>query len=197
MAKGMTKTALVRAMAEKLEITNKQAAAGLELLAEMAVKETKKNGEFTIPGIGKLVKAERKARMGRNPQTGEPIKIKAKTVVKFRVAKVAKDTIAPPKKRPRRSPPLNQIKLSGLTLLWRAPWIWARLPRRQRCQDARKPFCQVSPRHRGVRPLSYLTRRLLTRRLRLALRRVPGAPFIARPLRDEWVSRASATALSD
>ena len=80
------------------EITNKQAAAGLELLAETAVKETKKNGEFTIPGIGKLVKAERKARLGRNPQTGETIKIKAKTVVKFRVAKVAKDTIAPAKK---------------------------------------------------------------------------------------------------
>src|SRR5215469_2097667 len=98
MAKGMTKTALVRHMAEKLEITNKQAAAGLDLLAETAVKETKKNGEFTIPGIGKLVKAERKARLGRNPQTGETIKIKAKTVVKFRVAKVAKDTIAPPKK---------------------------------------------------------------------------------------------------
>jgi DNA-binding protein HU-beta len=98
MAKGMTKTALVRHMAEKLEITNKQAAAGLELLAETAVKETKKNGEFTIPGIGKLVKAERKARLGRNPQTGETIKIKAKTVVKFRVAKVAKDTIAPAKK---------------------------------------------------------------------------------------------------
>jgi DNA-binding protein HU-beta len=98
MAKGMTKTALVRHMAEKLEITNKQAAAGLELLADTAVKETKKNGEFTIPGIGKLVKAERKARLGRNPQTGETIKIKAKTVVKFRVAKVAKDTIAPVKK---------------------------------------------------------------------------------------------------
>jgi DNA-binding protein HU-beta len=98
MAKGMTKTQLVRTMAEKLEITNKQSAAGLELLADLAIKETKKNGEFTIPGIGKLVKAERKARMGRNPQTGEPIKIKAKTVVKFRVAKAAKDTIAPPKK---------------------------------------------------------------------------------------------------
>jgi len=98
MAKGMTKTALVRHMAEKLEITNKQAAAGLELLADTAVRETKKNGEFTIPGIGKLVKAERKARLGRNPQTGETIKIKAKTVVKFRVAKVAKDTIAPAKK---------------------------------------------------------------------------------------------------
>jgi DNA-binding protein HU-beta len=98
MAKGMTKTQLVRAMAEKNELTNKQAAAFLEGLADTAVKETKKNGEFTIPGIGKLVKAERKARTGRNPQTGEAIKIKAKTVVKFRVAKVAKDTIAPPKK---------------------------------------------------------------------------------------------------
>jgi DNA-binding protein HU-beta len=51
-----------------------------------------------IPGLGRLVKAERKARIGRNPQTGESIKIKAKTVVKFRVAKAAKDIIAPPKK---------------------------------------------------------------------------------------------------
>ena len=98
MAAGMTKTALIRHMAEKLGITNKQAAAGLDLLAETAIKETKKNGVFVIPGIGRLVKAERKARMGRNPQTGEAIKIKAKTVVKFRVAKAAKDVIAPPKK---------------------------------------------------------------------------------------------------
>ena len=98
MAKGMTKTALVRVMAEKLELSNKQSAAFFQTLSETAVKETKKNGEFTIPGLGKLVKAERKARLGRNPQTGEPIKIKAKTVVKFRVAKAAKDSIAPPKK---------------------------------------------------------------------------------------------------
>lgn len=98
MANGMTKTALIRMMAEKNELTSKQAGAFLQLLAETAVKETKKNGEFTIPGIGKLVKAERKARLGRNPQTGETIKIKAKTVVKFRIAKGAKDAIAPPKK---------------------------------------------------------------------------------------------------
>ena len=98
MAKGLTKSALVRLLAEKSEMSNKQTAAFLELLADTAIKETKKSGEFTIPGIGKLVKAERKARLGRNPQTGETIKIKAKTVVKFRVAKVAKDTIAPPKK---------------------------------------------------------------------------------------------------
>jgi DNA-binding protein HU-beta len=98
MAKGMSKTQLTRFMAEKTEITNKQAASFLALLGETAVKETKKNGEFTIPGIGKLVKAERAARTGRNPQTGEPIEIKAKTVVKFRIAKAAKDAIAPPKK---------------------------------------------------------------------------------------------------
>jgi len=98
MAAGMTKTQLVRAMAEKLELNNKQAAAFLQLLADTAIKETKKNGVFVIPGLGRLVKAERKARMGRNPQTGEPIKIKAKTVVKFRVAKSAKDAIAPAKK---------------------------------------------------------------------------------------------------
>jgi DNA-binding protein HU-beta len=98
MATGMTKTAIVRHLAEKLELSNKQSAAFLDLLAETAVKETKKSGMFTIPGLGKLVKAERKARMGRNPQTGEAIKIKAKTVVKFRVAKAAKDAIAPVKK---------------------------------------------------------------------------------------------------
>ena len=98
MASGMTKTQLVRTMAEKLEINNKQAATFLETLADVAIKETKKTGVFVIPGLGRLVKAERKARMGRNPQTGEPIKIKAKTVVKFRVAKAVKDVIAPPKK---------------------------------------------------------------------------------------------------
>jgi len=94
----MTKTQIVRHLAEKMELSNKQAAAFLDILADTAVKETKKSGVFTIPGLGKLVKAERKARMGRNPQTGEAIKIKAKTVVKFRVAKAAKDVIAPPKK---------------------------------------------------------------------------------------------------
>jgi DNA-binding protein HU-beta len=98
MAAGMTKTQIVRHMAEKLETNNKHAAAFLEHLADLAIKETKKNGVFVIPGLGRLVKSNRKARMGRNPQTGEPIKIAAKTVVKFRVAKGVKDTIAPPKK---------------------------------------------------------------------------------------------------
>jgi DNA-binding protein HU-beta len=93
----LTKTELVRHIAEKHGINNKTAAAFLEHLADLAIKETKKNGLFVIPGIGKLVKANRKARMGRNPQTGEAIKIPAKTVVKFRVAKAAKDVIAPKK----------------------------------------------------------------------------------------------------
>ena len=82
MASGLTKTQLVRHLAEKVDV---------------AVKETKKNGVFVVPGLGRLVKAHRKARIGRNPQTGEPIQIKAKTVVKFRVAKAAKDAIAPKK----------------------------------------------------------------------------------------------------
>lgn len=98
MATGMTKTQLVRHIAEKHELSNKQVAALIEYLAEVAIKETKKNGVFVVPGLGRLVKSARKARVGRNPQTGEAIKIPAKTVVKFRVAKAVKDTIAPPKK---------------------------------------------------------------------------------------------------
>lgn len=97
MASGMTKTQLVRHMAEKHGMNNKTAAAFLDSLAETAIKETKKNGVFVLPGLGRLVKSNRKARMGRNPQTGEPIKIPAKTVCKFRVAKSAKDAIAPKK----------------------------------------------------------------------------------------------------
>src|SRR5947209_17735287 len=97
MAQGMTKTALVRNMAEKLEINNKQAAAFLQHLADTAIKETKKNGLFVIPGLGGLVKAERKARMGRNPQTAEPIKTKVKTVFKFPSPKARRDRTAPKK----------------------------------------------------------------------------------------------------
>jgi DNA-binding protein HU-beta len=96
-AKKMTKSELVRFVAEKMEVTTKQSTAFFDLLAATAIQETKKNGEFTIPGLGKLVKAQRAARIGRNPQTGESIKIKAKTAVKFRVAKAAKDAISPVK----------------------------------------------------------------------------------------------------
>ena len=94
---GMTKTQLVRHLAEEMEMNNKTAATFLDTLANTAIKETKKSGVFVLPGLGRLVKSNRKARIGRNPQTGEEIKIKAKTVVKFRVAKAAKDAIAPAK----------------------------------------------------------------------------------------------------
>ena len=91
----LTKTQLVRHMAEKVGTNNKTAAAFLETLAETAVKETKKSGIFVLPGLGRLKKVNRKARMGRNPQTGEPIKIAAKTTAKFYLAKAVKDSIAP------------------------------------------------------------------------------------------------------
>ncbi|MGZ4811742.1 MAG: HU family DNA-binding protein [Terriglobales bacterium] len=93
----MTKTQLVRHVAEKVGTNNKTAATFLETLAETAVKETKKNGLFVLPGLGRLKKVQRKARMGRNPQTGEPIKIAAKTTAKFYLAKAVKDAIAPKK----------------------------------------------------------------------------------------------------
>ena len=97
MASGMTKTQLVRHIAEKVGTNNKTAAAFLLTLSETAVKETKKNGVFVLPGLGRLKKVNRKARMGRNPQTGEPIKIAAKTTAKFYLAKAVKDSIAPKK----------------------------------------------------------------------------------------------------
>jgi len=91
MAKAMTKSQVLASVAETAEISKKQAAAAVEALVALAYKNAK-NG-FTLPGLGKLVLVNRKARMGRNPATGEAIKIKAKRVVKFRVAKAAKDAI--------------------------------------------------------------------------------------------------------
>ena len=70
----------------------------IEEVAALAIAETKKRGAFTLPGVGKLVLVKRKARMGRNPATGKAIKIPAKTVVKMRIAKAAKDAIIPPKR---------------------------------------------------------------------------------------------------
>ncbi len=99
MAKAMTKSQVVSHLAEKAGIQKKAAAAVLEEIAALATKECKSSGQFVIPGLGKAVKANRKARMGRNPQTGEPIKIPAKTVVKFRLAKSFKDAVVPPKKK--------------------------------------------------------------------------------------------------
>ena len=96
--KAMTKAQFVALIAEKAGLTKAAANNILEIISTTAVTETKKNGQFIIPGIGKLVKSQRKARMGRNPQTGAAIKIPAKTVVKFRVAKACKDAVVPEKK---------------------------------------------------------------------------------------------------
>jgi DNA-binding protein HU-beta len=95
----MTQTQLVRTLAESAEVNNKVARGILDTLAATAIAEVKKNGVFVLPGIGRLVRVERKARMGRNPATGEAIKIPAKKTVKFKVAKPAKDAIVPPKKK--------------------------------------------------------------------------------------------------
>jgi DNA-binding protein HU-beta len=97
--KPMTKSQIVSHFAGKFELSKKSSAAIPEEVAALAVSETKKAGSFTLPGIGKLVLVKRKARMGRNPATGEPIKIPAKTVVRMRVAKAAKEAIVPGRKK--------------------------------------------------------------------------------------------------
>nr|WP_041598321.1 HU family DNA-binding protein [Granulicella tundricola] len=94
----MSKIQVIRYMAEKTELPVGQCAAFLAGLVELALMQTKKNGEFTIPGLGKLVKSQRAARIGRNPATGESIRIAAKTTVKLRISKAAKDVVVPPKK---------------------------------------------------------------------------------------------------
>jgi DNA-binding protein HU-beta len=91
MAKALSKSQIAATLAEKNEISKKQAVQILDTLAAMAYKQAKNT--FTIPGLGKLVLVNRKARVGRNPATGEQINIPAKRVVKFRVAKAAKDAI--------------------------------------------------------------------------------------------------------
>lgn len=100
MAKKLSKSAVAAALAEKVEISKKQASMFLEELATMAYREAKNS--FTLPGLGKLVLVQRKARMGRNPATGETIKIPAKKVVKFRVAKACKDAILGPAAAPKK-----------------------------------------------------------------------------------------------
>ena len=91
MAKALSKSQIAAEIAEKAGVTKKAAAEILDLIATMAYKNAKNT--FTLPGVGKLVLVNRKARIGRNPATGEQINIPAKKVVKFRVAKAAKDAI--------------------------------------------------------------------------------------------------------
>jgi DNA-binding protein HU-beta len=96
--KPLTKAQTVSFFANKFDLSKKIALSVIDEMAGLAIAETKKVGAFTFPGIGKLVLVKRKARVGRNPATGEPINIPAKTVVKMRIAKACKEAIVPPKK---------------------------------------------------------------------------------------------------
>lgn len=89
----MTKSHMLQALAESCGMSKKEVATVIEKMTELAYKEVRGSGEFVIPGVGKLVKVNRAARLGRNPATGEQIQIPAKTVVKFRVAKAAKEAV--------------------------------------------------------------------------------------------------------
>jgi DNA-binding protein HU-beta len=91
MAKALSKSQIAAAIADKAGLTKKQASEILEIIADLAYKNAKNS--FTLPGLGKLVLVNRKARIGRNPATGEQIQIPAKKVVKFRVAKACKDAV--------------------------------------------------------------------------------------------------------
>ena len=89
----MTKSQLMQALAEKNDMSKKDVISFMDNLVELAYSEVRNNGEFVVPGLGKLVKVHRKAREGRNPATGETIQIPAKTVVKFRLVKAAKEAV--------------------------------------------------------------------------------------------------------
>lgn len=89
----MTKSQMIQSLVDSTDLSRKEIIAVVGALTALAYKEVKSNGEFTIPGVGKLVKKHRNARQGRNPATGAAISIPAKTVVKFRVAKAAKEAI--------------------------------------------------------------------------------------------------------
>lgn len=96
--KRMTQAEVVAHLADKCDVKRTQAKSMLEELATIISSEVKDNGEFTIPGVGKIVSAKREARTGRNPKTGEAMEIAAKTVLKFRVAKALKDAVTPDEK---------------------------------------------------------------------------------------------------
>jgi DNA-binding protein HU-beta len=96
--KPLTKGQIITYFAEKFDFSKKATLSIIDEMAALAISETKKTGSFVVPGIGKIVLSKRKARMGRNPATGEEIKIPAKTVVKMRIAKAYKEAIVPPKK---------------------------------------------------------------------------------------------------
>ena len=93
MAGKLTQTQIIATLADKTGMAKKDVKGFLGDLASLAHEEARNNGEFTIPGVGKLVKQQREARTGRNPRTGESIAIPARTVLRFRIAKAAKDAV--------------------------------------------------------------------------------------------------------
>ncbi|HYG10732.1 MAG TPA: HU family DNA-binding protein [Pyrinomonadaceae bacterium] len=95
--KRMTQSEILNHFAEQTGLKRVQVKEFFDQLAELASTEVRNNGEFALPGFGKLVLSERKAREGRNPQTGETIQIPAKTTLKFRIGKGLKDTVVPKK----------------------------------------------------------------------------------------------------
>jgi DNA-binding protein HU-beta len=95
--KRMTQSEVINHFAEKYGMKRAQVKQMFEDISSLAVSEVKSNGEFVLPGFGKLVRSERKAREGRNPATGETIQIPAKTTLKFRVGKAMKDSVLPRK----------------------------------------------------------------------------------------------------
>ena len=95
--KRMSQSEVVNHFAERFDLKRAQVKEIFEELSNLASREVKENGEFVLPGFGKLVLSERKAREGRNPQTGEAIQIPAKTTLKFRLSKGMKDTVVPKK----------------------------------------------------------------------------------------------------
>ncbi len=90
----MTQTEIISSLADSSGLKKTDVKAMFDALASLATDEVKKNGEFTLPGFGKLKKTHRKARDGRNPATGAVIKIPAKTTVKFSIGKAMKDAVA-------------------------------------------------------------------------------------------------------
>ena len=95
--KRMSQSEVVNHFAEKYGMKRAQVKELFEEMANLAASEVKTNGEFVLPGFGKMVLSERKAREGRNPQTGETIQIPAKTTLKFRLGKGIKDSVVPKK----------------------------------------------------------------------------------------------------
>jgi len=96
--KKMTQSEIINHFSDKFELKRPQVKELFDELAALAGREVTSNGEFTLPGFGKMVLSERKAREGRNPATGETIKIPAKTTLKFRIGKGMKDAVVPTKK---------------------------------------------------------------------------------------------------